>query len=103
VRKRSGRWFAALRGYTKPTNPRDSAMQTLTLDEKPPVRVRPRRADAVRRAPETGEHERWFRAQVAQGLAEADDPAAAWVTHEEAQASWSRKRAELAKRVEGAV
>ena len=78
-------------------------MQTLTLDEKPPVRVRPRRADAAKHAHETSEHERWFRAQVAQGLAEAGDPATAWVTHEEAQASWSRKRAELAKRAEGAV
>ena len=42
-------------------------------------------------------HGTWFREQVTIGLAEADDPNAEWVTHEEAQAIMAKKRAEWAK------
>ena len=78
-------------------------MQTMTIDKKPMARVKTHGAQALEDASETAAYDAWFRAQVAQGLAEANDPAIAWVTHEQAQASWSRKRAELAKQVGGAV
>ena len=59
---------------------------------------RPDRADALRHAHESAAHDRWFRAQVAEGISEADDPDTEWVSHEEAKASWARKRTALAKR-----
>ena len=58
-------------------------------------------SERLRSAHEAAAHDKWFRSQVEIGLAEADDPAADWVTNEEANASWARKRAELAKRAEG--
>ena len=56
----------------------------------------------LRNAHEAAGHDKWFREQVEIGLAEADDPAAQWVTNEEANASWAKKRAELVKRAERA-
>ncbi len=58
-------------------------------------------SERLRSAHEAAAHDKWFRAQVEIGLAEADDPAAEWVSNEEANASWAKKRAELAKRAEG--
>lgn len=43
----------------------------------------------------------WFRAEVELALKEADDPNTQWVSNEEAEASWAKKRAELLKRVAG--
>ena len=62
------------------------------------------RADASKRlrdAHAAAGHDKWFREQVALGLAQANDPAVQWVTNEEANASWAAKRAELVKRTEG--
>jgi len=72
-------------------------MHTLAIDEKPPVRAKRDNDQSLKDTSEAAAYDAWFRAQVAQGLAEADDPAAVWVTHEEVKASWGRKRAELAK------
>ncbi len=60
-------------------------------------------SERLRNAHEAAAHDKWFREQVEIGLAEADDPAAEWVTHEEANASWARKRAELLQRAEGSA
>lgn len=60
-------------------------------------------SERLRHAHEAAAHDKWFREQVEIGLAEADDPAAEWVTHEEANASWARKRAELLQRAEGSA
>lgn len=60
-------------------------------------------AERLRKAHEAAAHDKWFREQVESGLAEADDPAAEWVTNEEANASWAKKRAALVKRAEGSA
>lgn len=60
-------------------------------------------SERLRNAHEAAAHDKWFREQVEIGLAEADDPGAEWVTHEEANASWARKRAELLQRAEGSA
>src|SRR5262249_30964239 len=39
--------------------------------------------DYVRRSREREEHDAWFRAEVEQGLREADDPATQWLRHEQ--------------------
>ena len=72
-------------------------------EQKPIARNRPDRSEAMKQAHEAVEHDKWFRAQVGQGIAEADDPNTQWVTHEDAKASWANKRAELAKRIEGSA
>lgn len=43
-------------------------------------------------------YDEWFRAEIAAAIAEADDPNTKWITNEEVQASWKKKRAELLKR-----
>ncbi len=49
-------------------------------------------------------HDKWFREQVEQAIKEADDPNTEWVSHKDAKANWSKKRAELVKRIkEGAT
>ncbi len=57
----------------------------------------------LRNAHEAASHDKWFREQVEQGLAEADDPATNWISNHEASESWAKKRAELAGGVNGSV
>ncbi len=57
-------------------------------------------SDRLRNAHEAAAHDKWFREQVELAIREADDPAAHWISHEKAHASWAAKRAELLKRVE---
>ncbi len=45
-------------------------------------------------------HDKWFREQVGQALKQADDPNTKWVSDEQAQAIFAKKRAEIAKRIE---
>lgn len=61
--------------------------------------TRPDRTAAMRQAHEAVEHNQWFRAQVAQGLQEADDPAAVWITHDTAKAAMQRQRESLLTRI----
>ena len=68
--------------------------QTVTTTSRPDA------SEALKRAHEAAAHDKWFRAEVAKGIEEADDPAAEWVSHEDAKASWAKKRAALVKRVE---
>jgi hypothetical protein len=58
------------------------------------------RDDATESVHEAAAHDKWFREQVGAAISEADDPAAEWVTNEEASDGWARKRAELVKRAE---
>ena len=64
------------------------------------------RADAskrLRNAHEAAAHDKWFRVQVEQSLAEADDPNTKWISNEEANKTWAKKRAGLVKRVKGSA
>lgn len=58
--------------------------------------------DQTPQSDEAIEHDPWFRAQVAQGLDEADAPSTQWVPHEDAQASWASKRTDLMTRARSA-
>ena len=51
-------------------------------------------------AHEAAQHDKWFRAEVAEAIKEADDPATVWVSNEEAKSSWAKQRAKLLKRSE---
>ena len=54
--------------------------------------------DFVQRRRQAREHDAWFRAEVEQGMREADDPGTRRIAHEDATAGWHRQRAELVKR-----
>ncbi len=60
---------------------------------------RPDRAEALRRAHEAANHDKWFREQVEDAIHEADDPNTVWVSNEDAQKDWAEKRAKLAARI----
>jgi hypothetical protein len=70
-------------------------------DDSSAPRRRQDAAERLRTAHEAAAHDRWFRAQVEQGLSEADAPDAEWVANEEANESWAAKRAQLLKRAAG--
>lgn len=55
-------------------------------------------SERLRKAHEAAAHDTWFRAQVEQGIKEADDPSTQWVSNEDAKKSWAKQRAELVKR-----
>ena len=73
--------------------------------EGPPVAGRSPIASSerLRHAHEAAAHDKWFRAQVAEAIKEADAPDAQWVSDADAKKSWGKKRAELFKRAEGAA
>jgi len=60
---------------------------------------RPDRADALKRAHEAAEHDRWFREQVRIGLREADDPNTVWISNEDMEKEWEEMRVELEARI----
>ena len=64
------------------------------------------RADASERLRKThaaAAHDKWFRAQVEQAVQEANGPNAEWVSNDDANKRWSKKRAALVKRAEGSA
>ena len=58
---------------------------------------RPDASAALKHAHRAAAHDKWFRAEVATGIAQANDPATPWVSHEDAKAGWAAKRAKLSK------
>lgn len=78
---------------------RDQFMAEAEATHRPASQlVREFMREFVTRQRQAREHDAWFRAEVEQGLREADDPEAKRISHEEVASSWRRRRAELAKR-----
>lgn len=63
--------------------------------------ARPDRSAALKHAHKAAAHDRWFRGQVEQALAEADDPKTEWVSNEDAQADWADMRSKLMREAKG--
>lgn len=61
-------------------------------------RVRPDRAEALKRAHKAAAYDKWFRSQVQAAL---DDPRPG-IPHEEVSARWTKKRAQLLKKAKAA-
>lgn len=55
--------------------------------------------DFIARQRDAGAHDAWMRAEIAQGLREADDPGVRRIPHQEIAAAWRRQRAELERQV----
>lgn len=56
---------------------------------------------AVQRREDATDHDRWFRAEVEQAVAEADDPDVHRVSHAELRSSWQQQTADLERRAAG--
>jgi len=54
-------------------------------------------SERLRHAHQAATYDKWFRAEVEQGLKEADDPNTQWVSNEDANKSWANQRAKLVK------
>lgn len=78
---------------------RDEFMAEAEATHRPASQlVREFMRDFVKRQRETREHDAWFRAEVEQGMSEADDPKMKRIPHQEIASSWRRQRPELVKR-----
>jgi hypothetical protein len=60
--------------------------------------ARPDRAVAMKRAHEAAAHDRWFRAEVEQGLREADDASATFISHDRVMADMKTTIDRIARR-----
>ena len=57
-------------------------------------------SERLRKAHEAAAHDTWFRAQVEQGIKEADDPSTQWVSNEAVKATSAKRRAAWAKKAQ---
>lgn len=63
--------------------------------------VRELMREFIQRQHESREQDAWMRAEIEQGIREADDPGVPRIPNEEVEADWRRQRAELVKRASG--
>lgn len=81
---------------------RDQFMAEAAAVDRPASQlIREFMRDFVQRQRQAREHDAWFRAEVEQGMREADDPEVRRIANEDATAGWHRQRAELVKRAAG--
>ena len=66
---------------------------TLHSDETVAGKGRSDAAQRMRQTHQAAAYDKWFRAEVARGLQEADDPATPWVSNEAVMAESARRRA----------
>lgn len=83
-------------GYVKLT------VNTADFDRTlPKSRTRPDAAEHLRQAHQAAMYDKWFRGQVGQALAEADDPATEWVSGMDVSAKAAARRAAWRAKVGG--
>jgi hypothetical protein len=59
-------------------------------------------AERLRHAHQAAAYDKWFRAQVEQGIKEADDPNTQWVSNEAVKADSAKRRAAWVKKAQAA-
>ena len=78
---------------------RDQFMAEAEAADRPASQIiRDFMRDFVKRQQEARDHDAWFRSAVAQGLADADDPATVPIPHDDVMVERRQWRAALAKR-----
>lgn len=60
-------------------------------------------AERLRNAHRAAAYDKWFRAEVEQGIKEADDPNTQWVSNDTAKAMSAKRRAAWAKKAQAAA
>lgn len=71
---------------------------TLHSDVPAPGKPRSDAAQRMRQTHQAAAYDKWFRAQVAQGLQEADDPATVWLDNSTVMAQSAERRAQWLER-----
>jgi hypothetical protein len=67
------------------------------------ARMREDAAARMRHTHEAAAHDKWFREQVQEAIAEADDPHTVWIAHAAVEEDMAKQRAALQIRIMGAV
>ena len=75
--------------------------EAAAIDRPASQLVREFMRDFVQRRRQARQHDAWFRAEVEQGMREADDPGTPRITQEDVTESWRGRRTQLAKRAAG--
>lgn len=73
---------------------------TLHSDAEVAGKSRSDAAERMRHAHQAAAYDKWFRAEVAQGIQEADNPATPWVSNEAVMADSAERRAQWLKRAQ---
>jgi len=87
--------FETLASYLKTVGIEEFKTDTRRFDPATTLKPTPQRTDAAERMRQThaaAAHDKWFRAQVEQGLKEADDPNTQWVSNEAVMAESAKRR-----------
>jgi len=95
--------FDTLASYLKALGIEQFRTDTRKFDPSVTIVRRADTSERMRRAHEAVAHDAWFRAQVEQGLAEANDPNAQWVSNETVKATSAKRRAAWAKKAQTAA
>ncbi|SRR6266702_38786 len=66
-------------------------------------RARPDSSERMKRTFDAADHDKWFREQVEEGIRQADDPNAVWVSNYEVMAMGSKFREKWAKQANGRI
>jgi Arc/MetJ-type ribon-helix-helix transcriptional regulator len=82
-----------------PKPSRQLAAEAAAADRSASELVRELVGDFIERQRQAREHDAWFRAEVEQGLREADDPEVELIDHEEVAEGWRRMREQWAKKI----
>lgn len=69
-----------------------------TPEEKASTHTRPDRTEALKRTHQAAAYDQWFRAQVQDALAEADDPTTTWISHDAVKDEIAQQRQSIQAR-----
>lgn len=100
---RTFRKFETVAAYLRELGITDLRVHTADFSpvavEKPSDKRSQVASERMRAAHEAAAHDKWFREQVADAIAEADAPDAKWIPHEVVKADMAKQRAALQKRI----
>jgi hypothetical protein len=66
------------------------------------TRTRPDSSETMKKTHEAAAYDKWFKAEIAQAIQEADDPDTQWVTNEDVNKQFASKREALRQRIKAA-
>ena len=95
--------FDTLASYLKDFGIEQFRTDTRQFDPSVTIVKRADTSERMKRAHEAVAHDAWFRAQVEQGIQEADDPNTQWVSNETVKATSAKRRAAWAKQAKVAA
>jgi hypothetical protein len=95
--------FDTLASYLKEFGIEQFRTDTRQFDPSVTIVKRADTSERMKRAHEAAAHDTWFRAQVEQGIKEANNPSTQWVSNEAVKATSAKRRAAWAKKAQAAA